>query len=149
MTEGKKIIVRLMNTDLKGNSAISKQLSRIKGIGKNFSSAFCTRMKIDPTQKVNTLPDADLKKIEAEMKDPKCLEPWFLNRQKDYDSGSDMHLSTSGLNLQSQFDQKRIQKTKTYRGLRKAAGLPVRGQRTKANFRKGKTVGVSKKKGKK
>ncbi|MBT3323988.1 30S ribosomal protein S13 [archaeon] len=149
MTEGNKIIVRLMNTDLKGNSPISKQLSRIKGIGQNFANAFCIRMKINPTQKVNTLPDADLKKIEAEIKDPKCLTPWFLNRQKDYDSGSDTHLSTAGLNLQLQFDQKRIQKTKTYRGLRKSVGLPVRGQRTKANFRKGKTVGVSKKKGKK
>ncbi len=149
MTESKKIIVRVMNTDLKGNSSISKQLSRIKGIGKNFAHAFCTRMKIDPTQKVNTLPDAEIKKIETEMKNPKCLESWFLNRQKDYDTGSDIHLSTASLNLQGQFDQKRIQKTKTYRGLRKAAGLPVRGQRTKANFRKGKTVGVSKKKGKK
>ena len=44
-------------------------------------------------------------------------------------------------------DVKREQKTKSYRGLRHAIGLPVRGQRTKSNFRrnKGKAVGGKKK----
>ncbi|MEK6867257.1 MAG: 30S ribosomal protein S13, partial [Nanoarchaeota archaeon] len=39
-----------------------------------------------------------------------------------------------------------LKKIKAYRGMRHAAGLPTRGQRTRSNFRKnkGKTVGVMK-----
>ncbi|MDP2973690.1 MAG: 30S ribosomal protein S13, partial [Candidatus Diapherotrites archaeon] len=36
-------------------------------------------------------------------------------------------------------------KIKCYKGIRHAAGLPVRGQNTKAHFRHGKSVGVKKK----
>ena len=50
-----------------------------------------------------------------------------------------------------QQDVRRLQKIKSYRGLRHAANLPLRGQRTKSNFRrnKGKAVGVKRKKGSK
>jgi len=49
--------------------------------------------------------------------------------------------------MQKEFDIKRFRKMKSYRGLRHANKLPVRGQRTRSNFRaKGKTVGVRKKK---
>jgi ribosomal protein S13 len=36
-------------------------------------------------------------------------------------------------------------KIKSYRGLRLSVGLPVRGQRTKGHFRKGKSVVTGKK----
>ena len=39
---------------------------------------------------------------------------------------------------------KRLREIKCYRGIRHSLGLPVRGQRTKAHFRKGKAVGVQK-----
>ena len=38
-----------------------------------------------------------------------------------------------------------MKKIKSYKGMRHAYGLPVRGQRTRGNFRKGVTVGVMKK----
>jgi small subunit ribosomal protein S13 len=38
-----------------------------------------------------------------------------------------------------------MKKLKTYKGLRHAVGLPVRGQRTKSNFRKNKKKGSGKK----
>ena len=44
--------------------------------------------------------------------------------------------------------KKRLQMIKSYKGMRHAAGLPVRGQRTKSNFRKNKgkgSLGVKKK----
>jgi small subunit ribosomal protein S13 len=72
------------------------------------------------------------------------------NRQKDFDEGEDKHISASDLRLRKDFDVKRLRKIKAYRGIRHAAGLPVRGQRTKANFRKNRkksgAVGVKKKK---
>ena len=72
----------------------------------------------------------------------------MLNRQHSYDSGEDMHILTTDLRFRNDFDIKRLQKIKAYKGMRHAAGLPVRGQRTKAHFRKGRAVGVSKQKAK-
>ncbi|MHC1580348.1 MAG: 30S ribosomal protein S13, partial [Methanopyraceae archaeon] len=42
-------------------------------------------------------------------------------------------------------DIDRLKKIRAYRGIRHELGLPVRGQRTKSSFRRGKTVGVKKK----
>jgi small subunit ribosomal protein S13 len=77
----------------------------------------------------------------------------MLNRQNDYDTGDDIHIFTTDLKFRTEFDVKRLQKVRAYKGMRHAAGQPVRGQRTKAHFRsnrgKGKSpVGVSKVKAK-
>mgnify|MGYP003994385531 CR=1 FL=1 len=40
------------------------------------------------------------------------------------------------LKLRKEFDIKRLKKIKSYKGVRHNYNLPVRGQRTKANFRK-------------
>ena len=54
------------------------------------------------------------------------------------------------LDLKKDFDIKRLRGIKSYRGLRHQLGLPSRGQRTKAHFRKNKSKGVGiKKKSKK
>ena len=53
---------------------------------------------------------------------------------------------TNDLDIQKEFDIKRLKKIKSYRGLRHAQGLPVRGQRTRSHFRKkGGAVSVRKK----
>ena len=46
-------------------------------------------------------------------------------------------------------DIKMMKKMRSYKGIRHSLGLPVRGQRTKSNFRKnkGKVLGVRKKEG--
>ena len=52
-------------------------------------------------------------------------------------------------NLESKYrdDFERMKKIRLHRGLRHYWGLRVRGQHTKTTGRKGRTVGVSKKKG--
>ncbi|MFH1972166.1 MAG: 30S ribosomal protein S13 [archaeon] len=148
MDKKDKILVRVLNTDLHGNKDLYTGLCKIKGVNFNFSNAICSSLNLDRAIKINQLSIEQIKKIEEFVKDPKSLEYYLLNRQKDYDSGEDKHLSTTDIKFRKEFDIKRLQKIKSYRGLRHAAGLPVRGQRTKGHFRKGKTVGVSKKKGK-
>ena len=46
-------------------------------------------------------------------------------------------------------DIKMLKKIKSYKGIRHSLGLPVRGQRTRSNFRKnkGKVMGVKRKEG--
>ena len=83
------------------------------------------------------------------MEDPKV--PSFLkNRQNDFDGGKDKHLVGADLKLRKEFDIKRLRKIRSYRGIRHAVGLPVRGQRTKSNFRKNRkksgSIGIKSKK---
>ena len=135
-----------MNTDLIGNRSIYIGLQKIKGVGYQFSNAICTQLKFDRDTKANELSREQIKTIETFIKDPKELSTYLLNRQNDYDTGKTIHLSTTNLKFRKDFDIKRLQKIKSYRGLRHAANLPVRGQRTKAHFRRsGKAVGVKKK----
>jgi len=62
---------------------------------------------------------------------------------------SDIHLQVLSTNLESKYrdDFERMKKIRLHRGLRHYWGLRVRGQHTKTTGRKGRTVGVSKKKG--
>ena len=72
---------------------------------------------------------------------------YLINRRNDFETGENKHLTTSDLDLKKEFDIKRLRKIKSYKGIRHAAKLPVRGQRTKSHFRKnrGKSGGIKKK----
>ena len=76
-----------------------------------------------------------MQEIEAFVKNP-SIPSFMKNRQHDFDDGEDKHMYGPDLKLRKEFDVKRLRKIKSYKGVRHAAGLPVRGQRTKANFRK-------------
>jgi small subunit ribosomal protein S13 len=147
-----KYIVRVVNTDLNGNKGIGIALTKIKGIGKTFSNAICAIAGIDPLIKAGLLSDEQLNKLGLIMKSPVeyGFPSWMLNRRNDYESGEDKHLITADLSFTKDNDIKRLRKIKSYKGVRHSSNLPVRGQRTKSNFRrnKGKVQGVSKKKGK-
>jgi len=73
--------------------------------------------------------------------------PNFLkNRRSDPETGEASHEFGSDLILKKEFDIKRLKKIKSYRGLRHSLRLPVRGQKTRSNFRKkGQAVGVKRK----
>ncbi len=144
-----KELVRIMDADIVGTKPLYHALRRVYGVSYTFSNAVCLISGIDRNTKVGELSEDEVKKIEGIIKNPlkNGIPTWLVNRRKDYDSGEDKHLSTSDLKLAKEFDIKRLRKIKCYRGTRHSAGLPVRGQRTKSNFRrnKGKTTGVKKK----
>jgi len=150
MAEELKHLVRIANADLKGTKQILYGLKRVKGVGFMFANAICKMTKIPAHKKAGALSDEEIKKIETVLKDPLKynLPVWMLNRRKDMDTGEDKHLSTSDLRFTIDQDIKQMKKTKNYRGTRHMFGLPVRGQRTRSNFRpnKGKVKGVQKKK---
>ncbi len=144
-----KHIVRVANVDLSGEKQIRWAMTKIKGIGINFADAVCAVAGIDRTAKTGNLSDQQVEKLNKVVSEPKSGIPtWFFNRKKDYESGEDKHLLTGTLSFVQENDIKLQKKIKSYRGMRHAKGLPVRGQRTRSNFRrsKGKVVGVSKKK---
>lgn len=148
MAEQFRHFVRIVNTDLEGNKPIKQALIKIKGIGPNFANVICNKLNLDYNKKAGNLTDQEAKSIEDLIKSQKDIPSWLFNRRKDIETGEDRHIITSQLKLTKDFDIKRLKKIKSYRGMRHAAGLPVRGQRTRSHFRKGTAVGVIKKKAK-
>lgn len=147
--EQTRYIVRIMNTDLNGNKHIVNALRKIKGVNFMFANAACNLAGVNPAIKAGDLTDAQIKALDDVLtKAYENVPVWMLNRRKDYESGVDKHLFSSDIKFVKENDVKRLKKIKAYRGYRHALGLPVRGQRTRSNFRKnkGKVAGVIKKK---
>jgi len=145
MADDFKVLVRISNTDVSGNLSIARALRKIKGVSYMFSNAICKVNDLDENQKVGLLKDDQIKKIESTLSNPSNIPSWLFNRRKDYDTGNDIHITTAQLKLRKESDIKTMQKIKSYKGFRHQWGLPVRGQRTRAHFRSGKSVGVMKK----
>jgi small subunit ribosomal protein S13 len=140
-------LVRVLGKDIRGDRKLGSALTQISGISWTLGNAICKVLKLDRNQRVQDVGKDDMAKIEEFIKDPKV--PAFLkNRQKDLESGEDQHVSGADLKLRKEFDIKRLKKIRCYKGARHAVNLPVRGQRTKGNFRRnrGKSVAATKKK---
>ena len=143
-----KQIARIANTDVNGALPVHHSLTKIQGISFSFSNAICNILNIDKKTKIGDLSQEEIKKVEDVINFPSKynLPSWLLNRRKDYETGNDLHFITSKLKFEKDNDIKIMKKVKTYRGMRHAYGLPVRGQRTRSNFRRGASLGVQKKK---
>jgi len=147
--ENYKHIVRIVNVDVPGNKSIRIALTKIKGIGINFADSVCAIAKVNKQTKTGLLKDEEIVKLNQILNNPEDSEipKWMFNRKKDYESGQDKHLLTGTLNFVKENDIKRLKKIRSVRGIRHQKRLPLRGQRTRSNFRKskGKVVGVKKK----
>ncbi len=140
--KAKERIVRILSKDIEGGMKIYAGLTKIKGISWAMSNYICKKMGLDKPKMVGLMDDAEIEKITKFVKELKSIEEKYLmNRQKDIESGEDKHLVVSDLDLQKEFDIKRLRKIKSYRGLRHGANLPTRGQRTRGNFRKNRSKG--------
>lgn len=144
-----KYFVRIANTDLDGKKPICHAMTKIKGISFMFSNMVCTLASIDKGKISGLLTEEEVKRIDDMIKDPvKAGAPlWMLNRRADPIEGTNAHLVTANLTFVQENDIKLMKKIKSYRGIRHSLGLPVRGQRTRSNFRKnkGNVLGVKKK----
>lgn len=145
-SEGRGII-RIMGTDIPANSTVYCGLTKIKGVSWGVSNAVCHNLEIDRKKKMNELGEKDLEKIGNFLKEPKLLG-FLVNRRRDADTGEDKHLIKTELDLRREFDIRNMKKIRTYKGWRHAMGQPVRGQRTKSHFRKGRSIGVQRSKAK-
>lgn len=135
-------LVRIAATDIPARLSIYAGLTKIKGISWAMSAAICRALKIDKNRKISTLSEVEIEKILTFIKNP-SLPTWLLNRRKDVESGANKHLITTELDLQREFDIRKMKKMKCYKGIRHALGQPVRGQRTRSHFRKkGRVIGV-------
>jgi len=142
MAENKdfKHIVRVASTDLEGRKQVVQALTKIRGISHMLANAICHKAGVEKQQILGDITDADLKKIQAVIEDisGSGIPVWMFNRQKDFETGENTHLIVTDLFVAQDNDKKRLRKIRSYRGVRHASGLPMRGQRTKSNFRRNK-----------
>lgn len=124
-------------------------LTAIKGIGRRFANLCCKKADIDPYKRAGELNEEEIEKLFTIISNPRQFKfpNWFLNRQKDFKDGKYSQLTSNALDNKLREDLERLKKIKAHRGLRHYWGLRVRGQHTKTTGRRGRTVGVSKKKG--
>ena len=143
-----KYIIRIANTDVSGEERLATALTSIRGVGSRISNAIVKKLELDPNELAGKLDDKNVENIEKSvMKLNEILPDWLLNRQKDYDTGEDIHPVSVDLKMLHDDDLNRMKKVKSYKGIRHASGHKVRGQRTYSNGRKGLALGVSRKKG--
>ena len=141
-----KYIVRISNTDIDGDKNIVYGLKTIKGIGAHMANLIADEAKINKNLKIGDLKDLDIEKLQAIIdKVSESAPTWMLNHRKDYDTGEDIHLVGTEIEMRLRDEINIMKKIRSYRGIRHERGLPVRGQRTRANNRKGLALGVSKK----
>ena len=135
-----------MGNDIPGERKLLVGLTQIKGIGYNFATAVCDTLKINTNSNIGNLTDANVQGIEKLITDPVGgnFPTWFINRQKDIETGTNLHLLTSDIPFTLRNDIERERITASWRGYRHLSGLKVRGQRTRTSGRKGGAVGVAK-----
>ena len=121
-------MARISGVELQDNWKLDYALTRIKGIGWTLSRGIVESLSLDPKKKLSELSLDELSKIAAKLEE-NVVEGELIRQVKS--------------NIQ------RVRTIGSYRGLRHARSLPVRGQRTRRNARtkrgKRKTVGAFKK----
>jgi len=147
-----KYIVRVANTDLDGKKSLKQALMKIKGVSFSFSNMVCALSGLDRNRRVGDLNDEEVSKVDMIVRNPASYGApgWLFNHRKDIETGADMHFISADLDFSKESDLKILKMTKSYRGLRHQWKLPLRGQRTRSNFRpnKGKgSLGVKRRKG--
>jgi len=140
-------IVRIVGTDIDGTLKVNYALTKIKGIGITLANVIARKANINPQARLGFLDDVNVQKLEDVITEPTKygIPTWMLNRQKDIETGKDMHLIGADLALLIKTDVEEMKNSKSWRGYRHAYGLRVRGQHTRTTGRTGKAMGVKKK----
>lgn len=123
-------MARIAGVNIPTDKRVEVALTYIYGIGTSTSRKILSGTKVDPNTRVKDLTEAEITKIREQI---------------------EKNLTVEGeLNREVSQNVRRLKEIHAYRGLRHAANLPVRGQRTKTNARtkRGKkvTVGSGRKK---
>ena len=145
--EEPQMLVRILGHDIPGTKNIYVGLTHIKGISWAVANAVCIKLNLVRSKKIGDLTKDEIHKIESFIKELPI--PNFLkNRRFDPETGETTHYLGTDLEMKQEFDIKKMIKIRSYKGIRHAAGQPVRGQKTRSHFRSRKNkqaVGLKKK----
>eukprot|EP00656_Telonema_subtile_P058221 TRINITY_DN97_c0_g2_i1.p1 TRINITY_DN97_c0_g2~~TRINITY_DN97_c0_g2_i1.p1 ORF type:complete len:173 (-),score=47.31 TRINITY_DN97_c0_g2_i1:93-611(-) len=141
-------ILRMNNTNIDGRQKVPFAITSIRGIGRRFANIICKKAEINPNARAGEISKEEVQKIHMIIDRPlQFLPAWMVNRNKDIKDGKTTHCVSNNLDTKLRDSLERLWKIKAHRGLRHGWGLRVRGQKTCTTGRKGRTVGVARKKG--
>lgn len=148
MPEKFRQIIRIAGTNVDGAKKLAYALTEIKGVGIRLANVIVEKAGLDPDTRLGFLSDGEVENIESIVENPSKndIPSWLLNRRRDRETGSDLHLVGSDIDLQVKSDIERMKNTKSWKGHRHSHGLKVRRQKTRTTGRTRKAVGVKKKK---
>ena len=141
-----KFLVRIANTDIDGTMPLYLALPKVRGVGRRVSIRLVDHLGIHRKARIGDLSDEEIDRIQKAIENIHEVIPnWMMNRQKDFDTGDDMHLTSTEVQMARRDDINRLKKIRCYKGIRHERGVKVRGQRLKSNGRTGLVLGVSRK----
>ena len=139
-------MLRMADTDIDGLKPLKTALTSVRGVGDRTASQICRITGFDPIRKAGHLDIDQQEVLRLAIEEYAQNVPlWMLNRQRDIETGDELHLFSMDVKMTQEDDIARLRATKAYRGLRHAARKRVRGQRTRSNGRTGLTLGVQRK----
>ena len=141
-------ILRILGTNVDGKQKVMYAMTAVQGVGRRFSNIVCKKADVDMDKRAGELTQKEMDDIVNVIQNPLVFKipSWMLNRRKDFKDGKSLQISSNQISQKMRDDLERLKKIRNHRGLRHYWGLRVRGQHTKTTGRRGKTVGVSKKK---
>ena len=140
-------ILRMADTDMDGLKPLATALTSVKGVGARTAVQICKNTGFDPYALAGFLDIEQQEQLRLAIESYAENVPlWMLNRQRDLETGNEIHLTGQQVRFSLQDDINRLRTMKCYRGVRHASGNKVRGQRGRSNGRGGLTLGVSRKK---
>jgi small subunit ribosomal protein S13 len=144
MVEEFRTIIRVVGTNVEGTEKAAYALTGILGVGIRLAQVIVKKAGIDPETRIGFLSDAKVRTIEDILENPTkyAIPGWFLNREKDKETGDDLHIYGPNLLLQVKSDIDEMGRLRSWRGFRHSQGLKVRGQRTRTTGRRKRLVGV-------
>ena len=143
-------IIRIADTDIDGQKPIVTALTSVKGIGMRTSAIICGLLDLEHTMLAGNMSVELQEQLKSVIEDyattmGKNESFWMLNRQRDLESGDEVHQFSMDVKMTLKEDIDRLRSVKAYRGVRHATRQKVRGQRGRSNGRRGLTLGVQKK----
>lgn len=143
MSEEFKAMIRLLETDIKGDLPVVEGISRIKGVGPSVARAMLHSLGIPLNKRIGFMTDDEIKRIEGAIKNiADRVPPYMVNRRFDRYSGKDIHLIGADLKFMVDRDIEYEKNINSWRGIRHRLGLKVRGQRTRTTGRRHKKLVV-------
>ena len=140
-------ILRMADTDMDGQKTLATALTAVRGVGPRTAIQICKNTGFDPASLAGHLSVEEQESLRVAIEGYAETVPlWMLNRQRDIETGDELHLTGQQVTLTLEDDINRLRTMKCYRGVRHASGNKVRGQRGRSNGRGGLTLGVSRKK---
>ena len=137
----------MADTDMDGQKTLSTALTAVRGVGPRTAIQICKNTGFDPASLAGHLSAEEQETLRVAIEGYAETVPlWMLNRQRDLETGDELHLTGQHVSHALEDHINRLRTLKCYRGGRHASGYKVRRQRGRSNGRGGLTLGVSRKK---